>query len=145
MSGFMNAVQVALYAKLSAASGLTSLLSGGTADPSIYPGIAPENTDPPYVVYQPQSPSTPVHTMGGVALENALYTVKAVVASREMASAGTIADQIDSALNDQALTVSGHTHLLCRRVQDIDYPETAPGGQVLQHRGAVYRIVADPT
>ncbi len=141
----MNSVQVALYAKLSAATGLTSLLTGGTADPSIYPGLAPEGTDPPYVVYQPQSPSTPIHTFGGVAIENALYTVKGVVAARGPASAGTIAAEIDTALNDQALTITGHTHLLCRRVQDIDYPETVPGGQLLQHRGAIYRIAADPT
>lgn len=144
MAGFMNAVDTAIYSKLTAASGLTSLLSGGTASPSVYKDLAPEGTDPPYVVFQAQSPSVPRHTMGGVALENALYTVKGVTLGPSAAAAGTIAAQIDTALADQALTISGHTHLLCRRAQDIDYPELAAGGQRYVHRGAIYRIIADP-
>lgn len=141
MSGFMNAADTAVYTKLTGASALTSLLAG-TAH--VYKDLAPEGTDPPYVVFQTQSPSVPQHTFGGVAFENALYTVRGVTAGPSAAAAGTIAVQIDAALADQALTISGHTHLVCRRVQDVDYPELAAGGQRYVHRGATYRIVADP-
>lgn len=142
MSGFMNATDTALYTALTGASALTTLLAG-TAH--VYKDLAPEGTDPPYVVFQTQSPSTPRHTFGGVAYENALITVRGVTQGPSAALAGSIAVQIDAALHDQALTISGHTHMYCRRVQDVDYPELAAGGQRYVHRGAIYRILADPS
>lgn len=140
----MNALDVAIYNKLTGSTALTALTAGGTASPSIYQWIAPEGQDPPYVVYNKQA-STPQHTLSGVAYENAIYTVKGVTLGPSAAAAGTIASTIDTVLVNQALTISGHTHLYLRRVSDIDYPEAGPGGHRIHHRGAMYRVLADPT
>lgn len=137
----MNAIEKALYAKLSAASALTSLLSGGSA--SIYSPAAPQGASAPYVVFSKQA-NTPHYTNTGVAYEDALYQVKGIVQSPSGAAAGTIASAIDTALNMQALSITGYTHLLCRRESDVDYPEHVEG-QTWQHRGAMYRIWADPS
>ena len=139
----MNAIDLALYNKLTGSTALTALTSGGTASPSVYQWLAPENQDPPYVIYNKQA-STPQHTLSGVAFENLLYAVKGVTLGHSAAAAGTIASTIDTVLADQALTITGYTHMYLRRVSDIDYPETAAGGQRYQHRGALYRVFADP-
>src|SRR3990167_843787 len=130
---------VAVYAKLTASTAITTPL-GGTA---IYRQKAPENTDPPFVIYGKQS-GVPNYTLGGVAFEDQLYMVKTVTLSNSGGVAGTVADAIDDTLQDASLTIAGHTHMYLRRDSDIDYSETGPGGQVYQHRGALYRIKADP-
>lgn len=139
-SGFSNAADNAVFAKLAADSTLTGLL-GGT---SIYRGLAPENTDPPYVVFSPLSPSTPVRTLGAasVAYENAVYVAKVIAAGPSAAAAGTIAARINTVLEGGTLTYTGFTHVRCSREQDIDFEELAPGGVRLFHRGAAYRLQA---
>ena len=138
----MNQLEVGLFTKLTGASGLTGLLAAGTA--GVYAYLAPLNEDAAYVVFSKQA-STPRYTFGGVAVEDLLYQVRGVAVGPTMAAAGTIAKQIDLALNDQALTVSGYSHLYLRRESDIQYVETDPGGQRWNHAGALYRIVLDPT
>ena len=137
MATSMNAVAVGLFNKLTGNSALTTLLANGTA--SVFEMIAPEGEDPPYVVFQAQAPSTPEHTFAGVAMERALYTIKAVTESHSAAGAGTIADKIDDAIVDQALTVTGYTHLETRRYQNVDYVEVVDGKR-FNHRGATYRV-----
>lgn len=134
----MNAIDRAIYDTLAGNSALVSAL-GGTA---IYQWLAPQNADPPYVVYNKQS-GTPAHTFRGVAYEDALYTVRAVTAGPSAAQAGTIATLIDQALADKVLTIAGHTNIFLRRVSDVDYPEDASGVR-FSHRGAMYRVLADP-
>ena len=137
----MNQLEVGLFTKLTGAGGLTALLAG-TA--SVYGYLAPLNENGPYVVFNKQA-GVPEYTFGGTAVENLVYQVRGVTAGPNMGAAGSIAKQIDVALNDQALTVSGYTHLYCRREGDIAYVETDPGGQRWNHSGALYRIVLDPT
>jgi len=136
-----DAIETALYTKLTGASGLTSLLAG-TA--SVYAYLAPENDNPPYVVYSNQS-NVPAYTLSGTAFENALYLVKGVTAGPGMGQAGSVAKQIDLALNDQALTITGYTHMLCRRESTVRYTEVDPGGQRWNHAGFLFRIQADPS
>ena len=144
MAEHMTPVDSALYTLLSTSTALTSLLSGGTADPSVYQWLAPEGTDEPYVVFQTQSPSVPVRTLNAIAYENALYTAKGVTRGPSARAAGTIADAIETALSTAALSVTGYNHVLCRREQDIDFIEVADG-QRYTHRGAIYRVQVDPT
>lgn len=146
MSDFQNQTDKAIYTALAANPTLTSLLSGGTASPSVFRALAPENTDAPYVVFQTQSPSTPVWKLGGLAWENALYLCKAVTHARSAALAGTIATEIIGTLGGTATpTISGYEIVGWRRLQDVDYSELGPAGQVYQHRGAIFRIQANPT
>ena len=130
-------LDAALYTKLTGGTALTSLLASATA---VFNWLGPENTDPPYVVFNSQS-DVPVYTLSGVAYENTIYTVKGVTLGPSAAAAGAIATQIDLALNDQTLTISGYTQMYMRREQAIDYPEVV-AGQRYHHRGAMYRIIA---
>lgn len=138
----MNAVDRALYAALSGSTALTSLLAGGTADPSVFQFLAPEGADPPYVIYAEQA-GTPAHVFTGVAFENEVYLVKAVTLGPSAALAGTIATTIDQVLADQPLTVSGYANRYLRRVSNVDYPEVT-SGQRYHHRGATYRVLSFP-
>ena len=139
----MNQLETAIFAKLAAASNLTTLLASGTA--SVFHRQAPENADPPYVIFGKQS-RVPERVIGGgaVAWEDALYLVKAVDASPSALNAGSIAARLDQTLDQASLTVTDHTHLACHRDSDVDYVENAPGGQVIQHRGALYRVQVQP-
>ncbi len=133
-----NALDAALYTKLAGGTALTNLL-GGTA---IYQYLAPEGTDPPYVIYGRQS-QVPINVLSGVAMENAVYMVKGVTEGPSAVAAGSVAGAIDTLLQDQALTITGYTHLHLRRESSIDYVETENGIRY-SHRGATYRILADP-
>lgn len=142
MTSFQNTADKAIYTGLTANAALTALLAGGTANPSVYHALAPEQATLPYVVFNAQSPSVPARTMGGgLAYENALYQVKGIVDSPSAGLAGTIAGAIETALGG-SLTFTGMTHMLCSREQDIDYQELAAGGKLFQHRGALYRVQA---
>ena len=133
-----DAIDAALYTKLSGGTALTNLL-GGTA---IYQYLAPEGVDPPYVIYQRQS-QVPINVLSGVAIEDAVYMVKGVTEGPSAVTAGSVASAIDTLLQDQSLTISGYTHLHLRRESSIDYVETDNGVRY-SHRGATYRIMADP-
>lgn len=140
----MNQLETSLYGKLTGASSLTTLLAAGTA--SVYHRHADENANPPYVVFSKQA-RTPTRVVGGgaVAWDDALYLVKAVVESPSALLAGSIAARIDETLDRASLTVTGYTSLSCHRDSDVDYEEAGPGGQIIQHRGALYRIQLQPS
>jgi hypothetical protein len=142
MTVFANDADKALYTALSGATALTSLLAGGTASPSVFHGVAPQGSTAPYVVFNSQSGSVPVKTFTANAYENALYQVKGITSSRSARAAGTIQQQIDTAIDGPALSFGGHTHMGCERVQEVDYVENGPGGQQYYHRGAIYRLRA---
>lgn len=142
MAQFANPADAAIYAKLSGDATLAALLAGGTASPSVFHAQVPENQGFPAVVFNAQAASTPSRTFGAVAWENAVYQVKAIVEGRSAAAAGTIAARIDVLLDGPALAYTGFTHMGCQRIQEIDYPETAPGGTRYVHRGALYRLRA---
>ncbi len=133
-----NAIDAALYTKLAGGTALTTLL-GGTA---VYQYLAPEKTDPPYVIYQRMS-QVPINVLAGAAIESAAYMVKGVTEGPSAVLAGSVAGAIDTLLQDQTLTISGYTHLHLRRESSIDYVETDNGVRY-SHRGAIYRILADP-
>lgn len=143
MATSMNPAAAALWTKLTGSTALTTLLSGGTASPSVYENLAPENADPPYVVFNAQSPSVPEWTLSRVGFENAIYQVKGITDDHSAKTAGQIADQIDAALTDQTLTITGYTLLSLRRIANIDFPEIESGKQ-FNHRGGLYRLRAQP-
>lgn len=140
MSVDVHKINAAIYTKLAAASNLTGLLNAGSA--SVFAYLAPENEDPPYVVFHPQSPPRPTRVGGGaVAYETVLYTVKAITADQDSAqTAGSIATRIDETLDRlAALTITSYTLMRCERQQSISYPEVLSGKR-FNHAGAVYRL-----
>ena len=95
-------IEQALYTKLAATAGVTSLV-GGTVSPRIYSHQAPANVSRPYLLYYEASTvipnRTPHHDIDSV------YRVEAVADTR--AGAEALRGASYTALHNQALTVSG--------------------------------------
>lgn len=136
----MNQIDAALYTKITGTAAITGLLASATA---VFNHLAPQSTDEPYVVFGQQA-AVPEFTFGGVAYETLTYMVKGVTKGPSGKVAGSIASQVDAALNDGTLTISGYSLMYCRRASAIDYVEAGPAGVVYHHRGALYDIWADP-
>ena len=132
-----NAIKAGLYAKLIADGTLTALLAAGTA--GVHERLATEGEAMPYVLYDKQA-GTPYYTLTGLSHEDQIYQVKGVVDEPTPYVAGQIADAIDSALTDQALTVSGKTQMYLRRVGDVDYAEIRDGRRI-NYAGGLYRVM----
>lgn len=132
-----TALETGLYAKLSTAAALITEL-GGTA---IYNKLAPQSPGSKYVVFQWQG--------GGDVNDHpkrsrdVLYTVQGVALTQ--AAAAAIDDDIDAALHNQSLTVSGWTAVDCQRENDINYVEMDSGGVARYHCGGIYRIRIEAT
>jgi len=127
-----NALEVALVARLRAATGLTTLLAGTT---SIFNRTAPQGAALPYVVFRPQADAT--ETSDPHRREDVTYAVKAIAGSQSAANA--ISAQVDLALDGKPLTVAGSTNFWLRRSGGIAYEEAGPAG-FIYHDGGLYRI-----
>ena len=128
-----KAVRHGLYAKLTGASSVTSLV--GTR---IYHGVAPTGSDYPFVIFSKQT-GTPRHAMGAVAFDTQLWLVKVVARDSTSNTAEDAATAIDAVLNNSTLTLSSGTTIGILRESDIDYLEDEDG-QLFRHHGGLYRI-----
>lgn len=132
----MNAVEIAMYSTLSAATALTALLAGTTA---VYNQQAPQGAALPYVVFGLNA--------GGDDNDNPhrakalVYSVKAV-GTAGFANAGSIDIQIDALLHHGTLSPSGWTNFWTARESDFRYVETPTdgGGRRFYHAGGLYRV-----
>jgi hypothetical protein len=135
----MNALNTAIYSRLSGATALTSLLSGTTA---IYSNQAPESATYPYVVFSLQSGvdenMTPHRT------KNELIFARAYSGNSAL-QAGSIDAQIDTALHLVPLTVSGWTNFWMVREQDLELVENPPTGGQIFMSGGLYRVRIEKT
>ena len=115
---------------------ITNEATGG-----VFNGVAPQGIDPPIVVFQAMSKVDDyfAYTGRGAA---AVYMVKAISRSPWPKEAGDIDTQIDSAMQDASLSITGYSLLMCRRESDI-YLVEDQGGVIYQHIGGLYRILAD--
>ena len=128
----MNALETALRSRLTSTAGLTALLSGTAA---VYNRTAPQGAVLPYIVFRAQADDT--ETVDPHRREDAVYAVKALATSQTVA--GLIEAQIDSALDNAPLTVSGYTNFWLRRMGGVTYEEAGPTGYIY-HQGGLYRI-----
>ena len=133
----MNVLDAALYSRLQTAGSITSLLSGTTA---IYKGQAPEGSTLPYIVFSFPSDldanETPRRRKDDIMFIRAFAT-----GSNGAAIAGSIDDQIDTAVHLVPLTVSGWTNIWLAREQGLETVETTPTGAMIFMRGANYRAI----
>ncbi len=131
----MNAIETALYGKLSAATALTTALGGSF----IYNRHAPQGQGLPYIVF--------VHAGGGHEninpsnLQDHVYLIKAVAAASQQA--GTLDGLVSAALHGTTLTVSGYTNFWTAREEEVQLTEQGAGGTFVYHCGAYYRIRID--
>lgn len=127
-------VDKALIAALNVAAVL-EVAPGG-----VHNSVAPQGTATPFVVFQAMSKED-AHTFNG-RFANMVYMVKAVSKNTWPKQAMDVDTLVDTTLEDAALTISGFNQLLCRRQSDIYFTEEH-GGDVWQHIGGLYRIIAD--
>jgi hypothetical protein len=127
-------MNTAIYTKLSGTA-LTSLLSGGTASPSVFFGQAPDNFTLPYVVflYPVEADENLIpHRMKNI-------VIRAYGVAAAPAQAGTIDAAIDTLLNGATLTVSGWTNIWLHRENGYQVISTSESGIRYYTSGADYR------
>tara|TARA_Y100000310_G_scaffold71153_1_gene66987 strand:+ start:67 stop:477 length:411 start_codon:yes stop_codon:yes gene_type:complete len=134
MANFKLDVDTALFTALNTQTVLDAVKGG------VHNTIAPEEAEFPYIVFQMLSKEEERHfaLRGG----NALYVVKCVSDKRWPKEAMDGDTQIDTALEDATLTIANHNQLLCRRERDVSFFE-ARDGEVYNHAGGMYRVIAD--
>ena len=136
MANLRPNLDAAIYTILNVSS-LTDLATGG-----VYNMVARQNTAPPYVIFQAMSKVDDywAYTQRGA---EAIYMVKAVSqAALSVKEATDIDTQIDTLLQDVSLSITGFSHLYCRRESDIYFTEDLQG-DTYQHIGGTYRVIAD--
>lgn len=131
----MNALEDALYDKMSGNAGVAALVST-----RIYREQAPQGAAYPLVVYGHQAGGD--ETLTSVDSVNVVYQVRAV-SSVSAAEAGAIDEALRTALHRQTLTVTGWANFWTARINAIRFVETTPEGKAVFHAGGMYRIRLD--
>ena len=128
-------LDTAIYTVLNVESVVNEAIGG------VFNSLAPQDTSPPFVVFQAMSKVDDYFAFTGRG-GSAIYMVKAIDRSPWPKSAGDIDTQIDSVMQDASLSITGHALLSCRRESDIYLVENQDG-VIYQHIGGLYRILAD--
>ena len=133
----LNALNTAIYTKLTGGTALTALLSGGTA--GIYYLQAKDQTSFPYVVWNLMAGAPnndyPHDSRDEIVFVRGYATTPAL--------AGTIDAQISTLLHRGTLAVTGYTNWWLARENEISLIENAPDGTKVFMSGAQYRIKLD--
>lgn len=130
----MNALDAALYSRLSGTSGITSLLASAT---SIYAVQAPEGAAYPYIVFNIQG--------GGDENSNPHRTKNIVLFIRVYSNvskktAGDVDAAIDTALHLSPLSgVTGYTNTWFARETNLETVENPATGKQIFMVGGLYR------
>lgn len=132
-------LDTAIVAKLAGDATLLALMTDG-----VYFGLAPNGLTKfveVSLVTQHDEPD-----FDATAYEMALYRVKAVDRSPDMADVAAAAARIHVLLQNVPLTVSGYTHMLTRRTERLRYPEVdeIDPNTRWQHMGAIYEVFVSP-
>tara|TARA_Y100000310_G_scaffold293809_1_gene323720 strand:+ start:1952 stop:2365 length:414 start_codon:yes stop_codon:yes gene_type:complete len=135
MANFRRSVEPALITAL----GIEAVID--VAPGGVWNGVAPQGTKPPWVVFQFVSNNYEERAFA-TRMNNGIWLVKVVDQSPWPLAALDVDTQIDSALEDATLTISGFTQVLCRRESDFSMVERE-GGVLFQHIGGHYRIWGD--
>jgi len=128
-------LDTAIYTVLNVESVVNEAIGG------VFNSLAPQDTSPPFVVFQAMSKVDDYFAFTGRG-GSAIYMVKAIDRSPWPKSAGDIDTQIDTVMQDASLSITGHALLSCRRESDIYLVENQDG-VIYQHIGGLYRILAD--
>ena len=138
----LTAIRRSLYGKLSGDTTLNALLATPAAGYSkaIYFHQAPAGAQFPYVLFQKMS-GIPTETFGDPEfMEGDTWMVKGVDRSPSADKVESIADRVNTLLQDASLSISGTSLLYLRRQSDIEYPEVDEG-VLYHHCGAIFRVV----
>lgn len=131
----MNALNTAIYSRLTGNAPLMAQLPGG-----VHSRRAPQGTSGRYLVYTKMS-GVKGYTFGEApSIDRYIYFFKVVETAGSAAAARTALDAALTLLTATPLTVTGYQVLLVRREADTEYDELLSGGAVVQHVGSTARI-----
>lgn len=129
----MNAIDAALYARLSGDATLMGLVTIVARDP------APQGSVLPYVVFNPAT-DMDNYTFGARAYEQTLYAIRACTDGDSHLLANEINDRVYALLQDDlALAVAGRSLLRCERVDRME-PSQVEDGKTYRYAIDRYRI-----
>lgn len=138
----MDAVDRALYAKLSGDATLAALCTDGVVSGQIFNGQPPQGTTPHYLMFAEES-GADTSTWTRRAAVDLTYMVKAVArktaTTDHISAAKTIRERADALITDTALTVTGWKVGRHRRASLFGYEEN-DGGVIYYHAGFRWRI-----
>lgn len=129
----MNALETALYARLSGDATLAALATGG-----VWRGNAPTGTTGSIVAFSQVSGSDD-YSLKQRAMTQYNYLIKGVTIGESATSAWQIADRIDTLLTDQTLTLASGSVMSVRRDTIMSFTEH-DGGETYQHAGGYFII-----
>jgi len=128
-----EALDSALYGKLTGGTALTALLAGTT---SVFNKVAPPAEDLDFVVFD-------------VSYDDLNTTVRRAIDARAIIrgvsetshqKAGSIDMQVDALIHDGTLTVTGWNVYWQKRVRGLQYSEITPAHRAIWHVGGEYLI-----
>ena len=132
-----NALNVALYGKMNAATALTGLLAGTT---SIYYQQAPDEAVFDYVVFSYQG-GGPTNYYPHESRDQLIFVRG--YSTTGPAAAGTIDSQISTLLHRGSVNVSGYSNYWLARETDVNLVENTPNKTKVWMAGAIYRVRLD--
>jgi len=132
-----NALNAGIWSKLSGGTALITAL-GGTA---IYPGQAPDDINPPYVVWSYQF-GGPDNMTPRESTQQVIY-IRAYANTE--AQAGTIDALISDLLHKGTITASGWNSFWVARETEFAFPEVDEAKVITWTAGAYYRVRMDQT
>lgn len=131
-------IDAAVVTKLEASSALMALFTDG-----VYFDVAPPEATKFVVVSLVISEDTDVMGEADAGIQTNLYLVKAVEKSPDGSDVKTGAQLIHAALQQQALTIAGYSHMSTLRQERVRYQEVDDNtDERWQHRGGRYEVMA---
>ncbi len=132
----MNALETALYNKLSGDATLMGYLTGGVHN------LVVASPTYPYLVFQKISGEPSSYTLTQIVSEPYTYQVRIIgKGETSKANLGLALARVRALLNLQSLTIVGYAHWLTRWESDMpDMADLDDDGEVLIQVGATYRI-----
>lgn len=133
-----------IYDALKADSTLTALI-GGSSNPRIYFGLAPEGAALPYVIYNLQSS----FDVQGLCIPRIAtlptFQIKVVCDGAPTANVRTIADRIDAVIGEAVTQISQNYVFSGRRQSAIEYIEPKrDSSSYFTHSGGLYGLIVYP-
>lgn len=117
-------------------SAIYSKLGGTAASPAVYYALAPQGSQPPYIIVQRLS-AVDEYTFTGQGV-SADYVVKVVSNRQWPVEAWNAYGTVHSTLQDASLSITGFTALRCERRSTVEYIDP----ERYWHVGGIYRVEA---
>lgn len=124
-----------LHDTLSGDAALMALVTG------VYDTLAPQNSQPPFVVFQEQSGRDVLTVAARRIMYSGVWLAKGIVKGGSFVPLLAIMARVDALLGHTSGTTDEGAVLSCTRRSTVRYVETA-GGVAYRHLGALFDVIA---